>query len=85
MTPNSTKTPLKYYNIVESETCIHWGEALTVANNWLYEHPYSKMMWYPFGRNHDSYLSYRIYTIFLHFLPALLIDFILILIGRKPQ
>uniref|UniRef100_A0A336MDU5 Fatty acyl-CoA reductase n=1 Tax=Culicoides sonorensis TaxID=179676 RepID=A0A336MDU5_CULSO len=81
----SRNIPTPFFNIVESETCIHWDKALETANAWLYEHPYSKMMWYPFGRNHENYLSFRIYTIFLHFIPALLIDFLLILFGRKPE
>lgn len=72
------------YNIVESETCITWDDALVIGNKMLFKYPFSRMMWMPFGKNHRTMFSYKLHFLLLHYIPAILIDFILILLRKKP-
>lgn len=45
----------------------------------------NKCIYYPFGWYIKSKIVFDILNFFLHFLPALIVDLILKLIGKKPM
>lgn len=77
-------TPI--YNYVSSvEKRLTWGEFtdLNVKNG--FDYPFSGAFWYLSFHMHKTATMNKIYMIFLHIIPAMLIDAIRMCGGRSPQ
>ncbi|XP_072390603.1 putative fatty acyl-CoA reductase CG5065 [Diabrotica undecimpunctata] len=73
------------YNLTSTSVLtLTYKEIIDQGRDIVYEYPFEMMIWYPDGDIRSSKLVHNIYTIFYHWLPALLIDFIMILIRQKP-
>lgn len=74
------------YNYVSSvENPLTWGQFtdLNIQNG--FEYPFSTAIWYISFHMHKTACMNRIYMIFLHFLPALMIDMIAKCFCQKPR
>ncbi|XP_063705737.1 putative fatty acyl-CoA reductase CG8306 [Culicoides brevitarsis] len=69
-----------------SSTCnpFRWGLVYDRIPEFLHKNPIKSAVWYPNIKFHSSLTMYRISAIFLHFLPAILLDFLLKLSGARP-
>lgn len=66
------------YNLTQDEVLpITMGEILDRGRRIVYENPFEMQIWYPDGDIRSSRLIHEIYCIFLHWLPAYFIDFLL--------
>lgn len=74
------------YNYVSSvENPLTWGQFtdLNIQNG--FEYPFSTAIWYLSFHMHKTAFMNRIYMIFLHFLPALMIDMVAKCFRQKPR
>lgn len=60
-----------------------WGEVLERGRNVAYNYPFEMMIWYPDGDMRSSYLWHRICCIFMHWIPAYFIDFLMFIFRQK--
>ncbi|KAL7043749.1 hypothetical protein ACKWTF_001650 [Chironomus riparius] len=74
------------YNYVSSvQNPLKWGEFTELNMRYGFIYPFSSAIWYIcFFMNKSAFVN-KLYTVFLHIIPALLIDFIIICIGKKPR
>ncbi|XP_031638474.1 putative fatty acyl-CoA reductase CG5065 [Contarinia nasturtii] len=61
-----------------------WGLAVEKGREFFYENPLCFSLWYPDGSIKSNYWHHMFCVIFFHYLPAYLIDFLLVLMRRKP-
>lgn len=83
---SSTAEDIPIYNYVSSvEKPLTWGEftELNIRNG--FDYPFSSAIWYLSFHMHKLAWVNRIYTFFLHLLPAMLIDLLLKSVGRAPH
>ncbi|XP_045467137.1 putative fatty acyl-CoA reductase CG5065 [Harmonia axyridis] len=79
------KTDIQVFNITaDKDQRISWGEALNMGKKHFYENPFSICLWYPDGSIKSSYFVHMLAAFFFHTIPAYLIDFLMVLIRRKP-
>lgn len=71
-------------NLTERSNFLTWGEALEVGKKFFFENPLCFSLWYPDGSLKANYYQHLFCVIFFHYLPALVIDGLLIIIRRKP-
>jgi fatty acyl-CoA reductase len=72
------------YNITSSSVKrITFREMLDKGRKVVHDNPFEMMLWYPDGNMRSSRLVHNIYVIFLHFLPAYFIDFLLFIFRQK--
>ena len=76
---------INVYNV--TQTAHHeltWGKLVHLAVKGFDKYPFDRILWYPTSDPFTtSIVVYTIKCIFLHYLPAYIIDFILMLIGEK--
>lgn len=73
------------YNLTNDETLkVTWSEILTLGKNAGYEFPFEMQVWYPNGEITNHYWVYFLWSIFIHWLPAIFID-ALLFIFRQPR
>ena len=74
-----------YTNVAAaSENALTWGESIEMGKKEFYKNPLSYSLWYPDGSIKGSYLAHLFSVIFFHYLPAYLIDFLLVVLRKKP-
>lgn len=74
-----------YCNITESGSHpITWGEAIEKGRKVFYEYPLTYALWFPDGSIKSNYYYHMFCVIFFHYLPAYVIDFLLVLFRQKP-
>ena len=74
-----------FCNLTESGTNpMNWGETIETGKKLNYEYPQSQLLWYPGGSIKRNYYYHMICVIFFHYLPAYLIDFLMLILGHKP-
>lgn len=61
-----------------------WGEAVDLGREFFYKNPLCFSLWYPDGSIKSSYWHHLFCVIFFHYLPAYVIDGLLVLMRRKP-
>ncbi|KAJ8938148.1 hypothetical protein NQ318_007008 [Aromia moschata] len=72
------------YNLTQDVLLqLTYREILNLGRTISHEYPFEMQIWYPDGDMRSSKLVHNIYSIFFHWLPAILIDFIMILCGQK--
>lgn len=64
---------------------IRWNDFINLCFKYMRQHPFSEVTWYPDGTVTSSRILNFINRIFLHWLPAYLIDGIVRLSGGKPM
>ncbi|KAF4530067.1 hypothetical protein B566_EDAN018300, partial [Ephemera danica] len=80
---NDSEVPI--YNYVSSpQRPITWGRFMELNYKHGVNIPSVRAIWYYTLTLHRSRLVHQIYTLFLHLLPALLVDAVLVVIGRRP-
>lgn len=74
-----------YCNITESGVNpMTWGDAIEKGKKMFHEYPLTFALWYVDGSVKRNYWHHLLCVIFLHYLPAYIIDFMLILFRQKP-
>ncbi|GAB1862035.1 Fatty acyl-CoA reductase [Camponotus japonicus] len=66
------------------ENSISWGDAVEIGRKHIYENPFSQPLWYPGGRMTSSKILHWFAVLWLHTMPAYLLDTLLIITGNKP-
>ncbi|KAI4470299.1 male sterility protein 2-related [Holotrichia oblita] len=73
------------YNLTNDEVLRYtWGEVLHIGKKICYQYPFEMQVWYPNGAATKYFWVYFIWSIFVHWIPALLID-TLMLIFLQPR
>uniref|UniRef100_A0A336L5U1 Fatty acyl-CoA reductase n=1 Tax=Culicoides sonorensis TaxID=179676 RepID=A0A336L5U1_CULSO len=69
-----------------SSTCnpFRWELVYDRVGEFLHSNPIKSAVWYPNIKFHSSLIMYKISAILLHFLPAIVLDFLLKLGGSRP-
>ncbi|XP_026467581.1 fatty acyl-CoA reductase wat-like [Ctenocephalides felis] len=74
------------YNYVSSvENPLTWGQYTELNVRLGFDYPFSSAIWYLCFTMNKSATMNKLYKIFLHFLPAMLIDSLAICVGQKPR
>ncbi|KAG4071448.1 hypothetical protein HA402_011602 [Bradysia odoriphaga] len=73
-----------YNCTTSSEAPISWNDFLEVGKKAYVEFPSEKILWYPGGKMEPNTVLYLCRFIFLQFIPALFIDLMCIITGKKP-
>lgn len=68
---------------ISKKALFSWGESIETGKRFFYDYPLSYALWYPDGSIKKNYYHHLFCVIFFHYLPAYLIDFLLLLFGRK--
>ncbi|XP_055545151.1 putative fatty acyl-CoA reductase CG5065 [Wyeomyia smithii] len=82
---NSTNREVMFCNVSNSNTNpLTWGTALETGRKQLFKAPLCFALWYPDGSLKTSYYYHMLCVILFQYLPAFLIDFLLIVLRKKP-
>ena len=74
-----------YVNLTDSgQNPLKWGESIEMGKELFYEYPLTQMLWYPNGSVKNNYYHHLFCVIFFHYLPAYLIDGLMLIIRQKP-
>lgn len=74
-----------YCNIADClKTPLTWGYTIELSREIIKKYPMSQMIWYPDGSIKTNYYHHLICSILFHYLPAYVIDFMMILFRQKP-
>ncbi|XP_017860823.1 PREDICTED: putative fatty acyl-CoA reductase CG5065 [Drosophila arizonae] len=68
-----------------NENQLTWGEFTTKNTKYGLMYPTSKAIWYLCYSNATNKVSHMLSICFLHYLPALFIDFLCLCIGKEPR
>lgn len=72
------------YNLTCSDNKkMTWGEVINNGKRIAYEYPYEAGVWYPDGTITTNKLEHLFKVVFFHWLPAYLIDFLMLIFGQK--
>lgn len=72
------------YNVTQNDVLpITMGEILDRGRKIVHEYPFEMQVWYPDGDIRSSKLVHTLYAIFFHWLPAILIDFLMLIFMQK--
>lgn len=75
----------RVYNCTSSTIQVTWEEIIERGRKVLEKRlPFNGVVWYPGGSMKRSKLHHHICTIFLHYIPAIILDSIIFLSGNKP-
>ncbi|KAL6433467.1 hypothetical protein ACFW04_006534 [Cataglyphis niger] len=66
------------------ENPISWGDALEIGKKHVLANPFSRPLWYPGGRLTSSKILHWFAVLWLHTIPAYLLDILFIITGNKP-
>ncbi|XP_050685690.1 putative fatty acyl-CoA reductase CG8306 [Leptidea sinapis] len=79
------KAGLSVYHCTSStQNPFRWSMLESSVNDILHNYPLNSAVWYPHLQFVPSLLMFRISAIFVHFLPAVLLDMMLRLTGGRP-
>ncbi|KAJ8971090.1 hypothetical protein NQ317_006503 [Molorchus minor] len=72
------------YNLTQSAVLpITYREIIDKGRAVVYNNPFEMQVWYPDGDIRSSKVIHNLYSIFFHWLPAILIDLIMLICGQK--
>ncbi|XP_066995062.2 putative fatty acyl-CoA reductase CG5065 [Anabrus simplex] len=60
-----------------------WAQILEKGRKYIYEYPFEMTVWYPDGNIRSTKFMHNVCVIFLHFLPAYFIDFLMFIFRQK--
>ncbi|KAJ8897180.1 hypothetical protein PR048_002526 [Dryococelus australis] len=72
---NLTATAAKKYT---------WLDILNMGRHLIYEYPFEMIIWYPDGDIHSSKFVHTFTVFFFQWIPAYLIDFLMVIFFQKP-
>lgn len=73
------------YNLtLHSVLPISYREIIDKGRHFIYDYPFEMQVWYPDGDIRSSKLAHNIYSFFFHWIPALLIDLLMVIFCQKP-
>uniref|UniRef100_A0A8D8T7M0 Fatty acyl-CoA reductase n=1 Tax=Cacopsylla melanoneura TaxID=428564 RepID=A0A8D8T7M0_9HEMI len=79
-----TSESIPVYNLTQcGMKPITWREVLDKGKKLGHENPFSLMLWYPDGTIRTNRFTHQLCIIFTHWLPAYLIDGLLLIFGQK--
>nr|CAD7568184.1 unnamed protein product [Timema californicum] len=78
------KTPMVVNVTLSGDNPVTFGHVLEVGRKLLYDYPLEYPLWYPGGSMKSNKLLHDVCVLFFHFLPAYFIDFLLMVLGKKP-
>lgn len=83
----STSPPgeLLFFNSCDAgDVPLTWNNIFEIASEHIYENPpYEKMLWYPNVTFTSNYLIYMLFVFLFQIIPSLLMDFVMLVSGRK--
>lgn len=80
----NTKMPI--YNCVSgNQNPITWGDFTKAVVRNMRKNPLEGVFWYIFLINCNSDKTFKLISYLLHYVPALLIDFCAICMGKNPK
>ncbi|KAJ8970991.1 hypothetical protein NQ317_016773, partial [Molorchus minor] len=80
----TSKNEVPVYNLTQDAVMtIRYQEIIDLGRSIIYDYPFEMMVWYPDGALRSSKLIHNLFSIFFHWLPALLIDFLMLICGQK--
>ncbi|XP_024226959.1 putative fatty acyl-CoA reductase CG5065 [Bombus impatiens] len=80
----NTKKPL-FMNVTDGiENSISWGWAVDTGKKYTTMYPFTGVLWYPGGSLTTLKWFHWLRVILFHYIPALLIDSLVLLTGNKP-
>ncbi|CAH1394511.1 unnamed protein product [Nezara viridula] len=83
---NSSERPkdIPVVNLTQSDTyVVTWGDMLEKGKEIAFQYPFETMLWYPNGRPYKVKLFHDISIVLFHWIPAYVIDFLLLIFGQK--
>jgi len=80
-----TTSQMPVYNIVDTDNSCTWRYIIEMGKDELINYtPFAKTLWCPNSVLCYPYILYKFYSLFLHYVPALFIDALLVIFFRKP-
>jgi fatty acyl-CoA reductase len=80
----SRSSDIPVFNITTPATKrITWQDVLEKGRKAVHDNPFEMTVWYPDGNIRSNLLMHNLCVIFLHFLPAYFIDFLLLIFMQK--
>ncbi|XP_071441774.1 fatty acyl-CoA reductase wat-like [Hetaerina americana] len=77
---------IKIYNYVSSaQRPITWGQFMDLNTKYGMQTPSMRSIWYYTLTLNKSYFIHSLYVLFLHLLPALIVDMVGYAIGKRPK
>uniref|UniRef100_A0A2M4BKN8 Fatty acyl-CoA reductase n=1 Tax=Anopheles marajoara TaxID=58244 RepID=A0A2M4BKN8_9DIPT len=77
---------VKVFHCTSSTTNpFRWRSVIDSMNDYLHKYPLKSAIWYPRLKFVSSLWVYKLSSIFVHILPALVLDFILRITGGRPM
>lgn len=74
-----------FVNLTDSgRNPLKWGDAIQTGRQWFYKYPLTQMLWYPGGSVKTNYYHHMLCMVLFHYVPAYLIDLLMLAIGQKP-
>lgn len=81
-----TESDIPIYNYVSCEDkCINWDEFMALSEKYGIYYPSSRAIWYYSFTFNKYYIIHLFYVLFLQLIPGLLVDSILLCLGKQPQ
>jgi alcohol-forming fatty acyl-CoA reductase len=70
-----------------SSTCnpFKWDKVVEKTNELLHTYPLKSAVWYPHLKFLSSLMLFKISAIFIHFIPAYILDFVTRIAGGRPM
>lgn len=82
--PEDRPSEIPVYNLTQSDmNPMTWGEVVERGKTIAHEYPFEMTLWYPGGNIRRSKLIHNVIVLLFHWIPAYLIDFLMLLIGQK--
>ncbi|XKL69644.1 hypothetical protein PGB90_007413 [Kerria lacca] len=82
--PENRYSEIPVYNLTQSDmNPMKWGEVVEKGKTIAHEYPFEMTLWYPGGNIRSNKFVHNLIVLFFHWIPAYLIDFIMLLIGQK--
>lgn len=80
----SKPTEIPVYNMTQHEVNkITFGSILERGRSIIYDYPFEMCVWYPGGDMRRNKFIHDLYVLFVHFLPAYFIDFLMLIFRQK--
>ncbi|KAI9556293.1 hypothetical protein GHT06_018867 [Daphnia sinensis] len=84
-TSDKSREKIEVYNCSSgSLNPITWGEFKRLAMRGIAKFPFKEMVRCPSAQLHANWLAYQVSTLLYHYLPAVLMDTVILLSGGKP-
>ncbi|KAK4877502.1 hypothetical protein RN001_010008 [Aquatica leii] len=81
---NTRPAEIPVYNMTNDGVVqMTWGQVLNIGRDIGYKYPFEGQIWYPDGDMRSSKIIHQMYCIFFHWIPAYLIDFLMLIFRQR--